>query len=380
MRRFLSPFALIFTAIVAVVYVYVASRVADHTVARLVLALPFLALWLVPMIYWVGDREKHSSTDDLVHYVGFLCMGWLSFTLVSTILRDIVWGIAHVTTPDALPTIERYGGVGILAVATSSLILGLLNAIRGPRLAEVEVKIEGLPAALDGLKIAQISDLHVGPTIRHRYVTRVAQLVRDASPDLVALTGDIVDGPVARLAPHVEPLATLAQGPLAGRIFFITGNHEYYAGAAQWVTHFSSIGIKPLLNEHAIVMHEDARLLVGGVVDPAVRMEDRDARPDAQRARGQAPADFTLLLAHNPKLAKLGATAGFDLMLSGHTHAGQFHPWTFVAKAVHAPHFAGLSREGKMHVYVSPGTGSWGPPVRFGTSPEVTVLTLRRKT
>jgi predicted MPP superfamily phosphohydrolase len=131
--------------------------------------------------------------------------------------------------------------------------------------------------------------------------------------------------------------------------------------------------VRVLLNEHTTIRKGAATLLVGGVVDPAYRAE----RP-AISLDGAPAADFKLLLAHNPKLAPLGAKAGFDLQLSGHTHAGQFFPWTLAVRLVHAPHVAGLSREGEMQVYVSPGTGSWGPPVRFGTRPEITLIRLTR--
>src|SRR5262249_2094510 len=149
---------------------------------------------------------------------------------------------------------------------------------------------------------------------------------------------------------------------------------DCYSGAAAWIALFRAVGMRVLLNEHAALRKGAETLLVGGVVDPAYAA----ARP-AISLRGAPHADFRLLLAHNPKLAPLGAHAGFDLQLSGHTHAGQFFPWTLAVRLVHAPHVAGLSREGRMQVYVSAGTGSWGPPVRFGTSPEITLLTLTRE-
>jgi predicted MPP superfamily phosphohydrolase len=202
-------------------------------------------------------------------------------------------------------------------------------------------------------------------------------MANELQPDLVALTGDLVDGPVARLGPHIAPLAGL-RAP--GGVFFITGNHEYYSGADEWNEHFRSLGWRVLLNEHAIVPVRGARLLVGGVVDPAARLT-RGAmnvpRPDLAAGKGE-PAALRILLAHNPKLAPQGEAAGFDLQLSGHTHAGQFFPWTLAVRLIHAPHAAGLSREGRMWVYVSAGTGSWGPPVRLGTAPELTLIRLTR--
>jgi hypothetical protein len=134
-----------------------------------------------------------------------------------------------------------------------------------------------------------------------------------------------------------------------------------------------------LLNEHAMIARNGASLLVGGVIDPAARLSDptQTPRPDLAAAPEAGPV-FRLLLAHNPKLAPLAEQAGFDLQLSGHTHAGQFFPWTLAVRLIHAPHVAGLSRCGRLTVYVSAGTGTWGPPVRFGTAPELTLLTLRR--
>jgi predicted MPP superfamily phosphohydrolase len=182
---------------------------------------------------------------------------------------------------------------------------------------------------------------------------------------------------VERLAPSLAALRELAASAPA---FFVTGNHEYYSGARPWIEHFRGLGIRVLQNEHAMLDIKGAALLVGGVNDPAAGRFDPQARPNpAGAAAGGGSAAFRLLLAHNPKLAPLAAQAGFDLQLSGHTHAGQFFPWTLAVRFVHAPHVVGLSREGKMWVYVSPGTGSWGPPVRFGTRPEISLIHLVKK-
>ncbi|MEO8007689.1 MAG: metallophosphoesterase, partial [Betaproteobacteria bacterium] len=214
------------------------------------------------------------------------------------------------------------------------------------------------------------------PTIRGRYVRRVVRMTNALAPDIVALTGDLIDGPVARLAPEVESLAALMP---AGRVFLVLGNHEYYAGAAPWIVHFEALGLRVLRNEYAMLAIGGSRLVIGGVLDPAAQLSDPalEPRPNLAAAQDAGPA-FRLLLAHNPKLAPLAEKAGFDLQLSGHTHAGQFFPWTLAVHLVHAPHVAGLSRRGRMWVYVSAGTGSWGPPVRFGSEPELTLLRLVR--
>jgi hypothetical protein len=295
-------------------------------------------------------------------------MAWVSFVLVLTLARDLAL-IATLWTPTAHTVVMAAGVPVVLGGSLLAMIVGAAAAFRGPRVERVDLPIAGLHRDLEGLRIVQISDLHVGPNIGRRYVQRVVDLTRSLQPDLVVLTGDIVDGPVERLAPHVAPLAELAKD---GSAYFILGNHDCYAGAESWIAHFREMRMHVLLNSHEIVRKGAARLLIGGVVDPAYG----PLRPEI--ARATETADFRLFLAHNPRLAPLGAAAGFDLQLSGHTHAGQFFPWTLAVRLVHAPHVAGLSHEGRMTVYVSAGTGTWGPPVRFGTNPELTLVRLVR--
>ena len=162
------------------------------------------------------------------------------------------------------------------------------------------------------------------------------------------------------------------------RFSSVLGNHDYYAGAAAWSVKFEALGVRLLRNTHVTIERGSARLLIGGVIDFAARLDDPQARPRPDLATNGDGAAFRLLLAHNPKIAPLAEKAGFDLQLSGHTHGGQFFPWTLAVRYVHAPHAAGLSRRRRMWVYVSAGTGTWGPPVRFGTTPELTVLRLVR--
>lgn len=378
MKRLLNPFVVVMSAILAAGYGYLAWRLTAGTVARLALAAPFLMIWIVPVVYWVGERENEGWIDESVHFMSYLCMGWLNFLILLCAARD-----GLLVTTALLPAfagvhavVRDTGAMWVFAGSVAALVAGALAALRGPHLRHVDIAIEGLDADLDGLRIVQISDLHVGPTIRAAYVRRVVRMTNALAPDIVALTGDLVDGSVARLALQVAPLAELTP---AGRAFLVLGNHEYYAGAAQWIAHFRALGLRVLLNEHATVSIGSSRVVVGGVLDPAARSSEppQAPRPDLAVAPDAGRA-FRLLLAHNPKLAPLAEKAGFDLQLSGHTHAGQFFPWTLAVHLLHAPHVAGLSRRGRMQVYVSAGTGTWGPPVRFGTEPELTLLRLVR--
>jgi predicted MPP superfamily phosphohydrolase len=376
MRRLFNSFVLTLALILAAAYAYAAWRLTDGVAARLLFALPFIAVWLVPVVYWVIGRESHRRSDDLLHAASYISMGWLSYVLLLSLLRDaalltaqlVGWSVSDVVH-DASRTWVLWGG-------TLALGIGVVLAWRGPHVREITVPIEDLAPEFEGFTIAQISDLHVGPTIGLRYVRRVVALCNKLGADLIALTGDIVDGSVPRLARAVAPLAVLRAREGS---FLALGNHDYYSGAAAWVAHFQQLGLDVLRNEYRLIRRGAATLLLGGVVDPAARMGHPQQAPDAQRASGAGvAAQLRILLAHNPKLAAMAETAGFDLQLSGHTHAGQFFPWTLAVKLVHAPHVVGLSRRGLMWVYVNPGTGSWGPPVRLGTLPELTLLRLVR--
>ena len=367
---------LVVSAILLAGYAYIAARLTSTAPARAALAAPFIMVWILPVVYWFGDRDRRGRVHEWVQALSFLCMGWLSFLLVFTVGRDVLLLAAAALPPLAAvhTLLDASGAAWVPVAALAAVCVGALAALRGPYVRRVEIPVEGLAPDLDGFRIVQISDLHAGPTMRLAYVQRVVDMTKELAPDLVALTGDIVDGSVPRLAPRVAPLAALASGD---RAFFVLGNHDYYSGAAAWTAHFEAMGFRVLRNAHVTIARGAARLLIGGVIDFAARMSDPDARPRPDLATdGDARPAFRLLLAHNPKIAPLAEQAGFDLQLSGHTHAGQFFPWTFVIHLVHGPHAAGLSRRGRLWVYVSAGTGTWGPPVRLGTRPELTLLRL----
>ncbi len=378
MTRLLQPFVLVVTALLALAYAYLAARLAAAPWQHAALAVPFVLVWIVPVVYWGGTRKREGVLDLVLHQASYLSMALISFLLVLTLARDVLLVATFAAGLDrAHAMVDQAGAPVVLGAALVAMAIGAAAALRGPHVKEVDIAVPGLHRDLDGYRIAQISDLHIGPTIGRRYVERVVALTEGLAPDLVALTGDMVDGPVAALAPHVAPLGRIAA---SGRAFFVLGNHDCYAGAERWLAHWRNAGMRVLLNGSDTVQKGAARMLVGGVVDPAFALSQPGAVPRADlAAQGADGADFRLLLAHNPRIAPHAARAGFDLQISGHTHAGQFFPWTLAIHLVHAPHVAGLSREGRMQVYVSAGTGTWGPPVRFGTSPELTLIRLVRR-
>ncbi len=226
---------------------------------------------------------------------------------------------------------------------------------------------------LDGFTIAQVSDVPVGPTIKRQYVEAIVETVNRLDCDRVAVTGDLVDGSVAELADHVAPLAGLRSQEGS---FFVTGNHEYYSGAASWVRELRRIGLVVLMNENVVLRRGDASLVVAGVTDFGAGHFDLAQASDPRAAlAGSRPAAFRLLLAHQPRSADVAEAAGFDLQLSGHTHGGQFWPWNLFVR-LQQPFTAGLRRWRRLWVYTNRGTGYWGPPKRFGAPSEVTLLKL----
>jgi len=337
-----------------------------------------LSTMLMPAPLLARSGRRHSWSD-LLAWLGYLAMGLFSSLFVLTLLRDVLLlaGAAlGMLTRGALP-LDGFREASAVAVPVTALLLtlvGVVNARRLARVVHVDVPIAGLPAALIGFVIVQISDIHVGSTIKRGYLNAIVGAVNALKPDLVAVTGDLVDGSVARLGPHVAPLAELSA---RHGVYCVTGNHEYYSGADAWVVELRRLGLHVLMNQNAVLEHDGARLLVGGVTDFNAHQFDPAQRSDPQAALSGAPANVgvKLLLAHQPRSAAAAAEAGFDLQLSGHTHGGQFLPWNFFVR-FQQPFTAGLNRLKQLWVYTSRGTGYWGPPVRFGAPSEITRLRL----
>lgn len=269
------------------------------------------------------------------------------------------------------PTTQRklYRGSGAAAalVALTMSTLGALGAACGPSVHRVEVPLRRLPAAMDGFRVVQISDLHAGRTIGPSYVAHVAEMVAELEPDLLVLTGDLVDGTVPALAPALEPLLRLR--PPHG-IVYVTGNHEFYAGAEPWRRHLRSRGVRVLSNQRLRIGTSETSFELAGV-------EDRQGHSDLEAAMaGRDPRSAVVLLAHRPDVIDAAAMLDVDLQLSGHTHGGQLWPFTWMVH--HAtPYPSGLHRHQDSWLYVNPGTGYVGPPMRLGMPSEITELTLR---
>lgn len=371
MRFLISPFMLILTAVMALVYWYISTKFPGPL--ALLLLLPFIGIWILPALYWSEMRRDGGRKARLIHIISYISMGWLSSLISLLLLLDLITLTLSFASESLTASIRFWGPLAALLAATMITVCGALFMRTGPSVKEVAISIDGLAPELDDLRIVQISDLHVGPVIRKSYVEKVLTIANSLKGDIVALTGDFVDGSVDDLAEHIEPLKNLEP---QGRCFFVMGNHDYYSGASAWIREFQSLGFDVLLNSHRVLEIKGRRILVAGVTDPAVRMMGTADLPNPEKASSSEKCDLRLLLAHNPTIANRAEQVGYDLQLSGHTHGGQFWPWTWVVRRVHNPHYLGLSREGRMQVYVNAGTGSWGPPLRFGTTPEITLLRL----
>jgi len=324
-------------------------------------------------------RRRAGRAAQTVHWAGMVGLGMFSSLLVLTVLRDagllvarmLEWLWPAAVGFDAL-VVGSAAAVPVLGVTVTAW--GFVNARRTARVARVDIPIAGLPPGLHGFTIVQLSDVHVGATIRRESVEAIVDAVNALQADAVAITGDLVDGSVAELAPHVAPLRRLAS---RHGTYFVTGNHEYYSGVQPWIVELRRLGIRVLMNEHVVIRHGEAALVLAGVADWSARHFEPTHRSDPAAALAGAPreAGARVLLAHQPRSAAAAADVGFDLQLSGHTHGGQFLPWTFFVR-LQQPFTAGLHRLRRTWVYVSRGTGYRGPPKRFGAPSEITRIRL----
>lgn len=327
------------------------------SVSTLLMPLGMLANFLVPS----------PALADRISWAGSLTMGLFSSVLVLTLLRDLLLLVAG---SPSLATPSAFAVLGLAAVLT---LVGFVNARRVAGIVRIDIPLAGLPVSLAGFTIAQISDIHVGATIKGDYVRAIVERVNRLGADLIAITGDVVDGSVDQLSADTAPLAKLVARHGS---YIVTGNHEYYSGAAPWIAEFRRLGLHVLSNEHVVIEHADAQLVVAGVTDFSAHVFDAAQRSDPEAAlAGCPPGVLKVLLAHQPRSAPAAEAAGFDLQLSGHTHGGQFWPWNLFV-SLQQPFTAGLHRQGRLWVYTSRGTGYWGPPKRFGAPSEITLLRL----
>ncbi|WP_141325047.1 metallophosphoesterase [Myxococcus sp. AB025B] len=380
-------------ALMASAHVYLYRRLvrdlipsqAPRRAAQVIFSLGFLGA--------VGFRFLGSLfPSDLTRAVGIGLLAWMGlvmyllfFTLGAELLERGRRGLARRAAPPAEqpssgpPSPERRAiitgglalGAGLAGVATTSF--GAWRAFHPPDVRDTPVRLPRLPRALDGFTLVQLTDIHVGDVLQRHFVDELVARTNALKPDVIAITGDLVDGTVADLGAYVAGF-----GALRARhgVYFVTGNHDYYSGASSWVAYLERLGINVLRNRAVSIGDASASFMLAGVDDWSA---DRMGLPgyDLDAAlREVSPDQASVLLAHQPSNFDEVARRGVGLQVSGHTHGGQMFPGNVVGDLIWRERNAGLSRTGDSQIYVSRGCGFVGPPMRVGAPPEIARLVL----
>ena len=346
------------------------------TIALVVLAVSIPA----SMLAW---RVLPRSFAVPVSWVGYIWMGSMFLLLVLLWGGELArWGWVKYASLMSVDGGRREflaqllaGGAGALGLALSGW--GVWSAVRPVEVKRVPVRLKKLHPSLGGLKLVQLTDMHVGLTIGRDFVEDVVRKVNDLEPDIVAITGDLIDGSVDELGASVAPL-----GDIRAKLgtYFVTGNHEYYSGADAWLEFLRSLGIRPLRNEHVEIEKNGESLHIAGVDDWTAHQFGPGHGADVARAvAGRDTSKAVVLLAHQPVQFDEAREHGIDLQISGHTHGGQIFPFGVLTRLVQ-PFLSGLHARGDSQIYVSSGTGYWGPPMRIAAPAEITLLELQGDT
>ncbi len=386
-------FILILGSVLALAHVYVWKRLVKDTTRPgrgrtiLTVAMSGAAALLATTLF--GPRFTDVAESGWLAWPGYLWFAVLGYLLLALLILEPVRlalrGWVRRGTPDAPvvpdPPAAQLDRRVFLArttaaaagVASVGLVgYGAATALGPPQVLQVPVRLGRLDPAFNGFRIAVVSDIHLGPLLGRRHTERIVRMINETDADLVAIVGDLVDGSVEKLGHAAEPLQDLVSREGA---FFVTGNHEYFIeDTAPWLRELERFGVSPLRNENTAIRRGGAAFDLAGVND--VAGQRRGDPPDFDRAlAGVDPSRATVLLAHQPVLIDEAADRGVDLQLSGHTHGGQTWPFQYIVDAVQ-PSLAGLSAHRDTQLYVSRGAGFWGPPVRVGAPPDISVLTL----
>jgi len=392
-------FFLIVIVVMTMMYGYVGWRIivpaALSTPLNAVAWFLVAALLVLPFIPIAARLNGISGSGiDVVSWIAYLSFGFITLLFALLVGKDLVFIVvtvgqkavhfvgglfnAGLATADAVDPERRQLltnsiNLGLLGLTGALTGYGMFEALRAPKIVRLAIPIEHLPEDLNGFTIVQITDLHVSSTIKRPFIQQVVDTVNGLKPDLIALTGDLPDGSVDELRNDVAPLAEL-KAPHG--LYFITGNHEYYSGVLAWLQETARLGFDVLVNEHRIIERGKSRLLLAGVTDLSGGQFLSSHVSDPHKAIAGAPqCDAKILLAHQPKSIFEAAKAGFDYVISGHTHGGQYLPYHFLA-ALAQPYIAGMHEYERTKIYVSRGTGYWGPPLRIGARSEITVHKL----
>jgi uncharacterized protein len=353
-----------------------------------------LFLLLPPLSIFLRVHEIENRFAEFISWSGYLTMGYITLTFTLLVMKDtglVTFGLARFVhsifkkisskneplsenlDPEKRAFLINSLNMAVLGTSGALTLYGFFQARNIPQIKNIPVYFPRLPKSLEGFRIVQITDVHVGPTLKRNFVEGIVNQISLLNPDAIVLTGDLVDGNVEYLRHDTYPLSEL-YAPY-GR-YFVTGNHEYYSGVRQWLEEIDRLGFTLLINEHQIIEKEGSKILMAGVTDYRMGryIPGQESSPQ-KAATGSPPCDLKILLAHQPASIFEASTAGFDFQISGHTHGGQYFPANIVFEPFH-PYISGLHMHDNTRIYVSSGTGYWGPPLRLGVPSEITLFTL----
>jgi predicted MPP superfamily phosphohydrolase len=374
----IAVFVTVLTALLTAVHYYFWARLIRDPVLPApwgaIATTVLVALGVLVLAGFVASRLVGRGLASPLLWVSYTWLGVVFLLLIllgaGDLGRFIHAVVRRFTSDDPLDPERRLflaravgGGAGLAAVSLAGV--GIYNAVAALGVKELSIPLAKLHEKSSGYRIVQVSDIHVGPTIGKAFLEEMVAKVNALEPDLVAITGDLVDGSVENLGPIVAQLGELRA---KDGVYFVTGNHEYYSGADEWCAFLQTLGIRVLRNERVSVGGENGFDLVG--------VDDPTGAPDLAGAlEGRDEARPVVLLAHQPRAIVEAEKLGVDLQLSGHTHGGQIFPWNFLVR-LQQPYVSGLHEHGKAKIYVSNGTGYWGPPMRIGAAAEITSIAL----
>jgi uncharacterized protein len=389
-------FGVIIGVLVALAHWYLWKRLVKDTtrpgMARRVGAVAAVVLALLVFATVALGRSVPPSVGQWFSWPGYIWFALMFYLFLITLLLELPrlalrgWvrrrpleATATTSTEPAAPTSDvgrrlfLSRGLALAAGAASVSLVGtgLVSALGPPDLLRIRIPLRRLDPSLAGFRIAVVSDIHLSAILRRSHTERLVRMINESEPDLVAIVGDLADGTVADLGDAAAPLADLVSREGS---FFVTGNHEYFIDPDGWVRELDRLGVHTLRNERTRISRAAASFDLAGVTDVSGRAH-HDA-PDFDRAlAGRSPTDPVVLLAHQPVQVTDAAARGVDLQLSGHTHGGQLYPFHYVV-AASQPSLAGLSKVDSTWLYVTRGAGFWGPPVRVGAPPDITLVEL----
>lgn len=348
------------------------ALVPSHPLTIIMLTIAFFCIMISGLLL-PRMNEKYFKTKwfSVLTWVSSTFMGlWAAFFILSLPADFILLVLSFFKVT---PPLELNISFIILVLSVVITVIGFLQVLAGPRIKKITIAIKGLPQGLKHLKIAQISDLHIGSTIQTRYVKKVVQKTNALSPDFIFITGDLVDAKAQSVKDFILPLKDLKA---RYGTYYVTGNHEYYWGVEQILEELRKTGMIILLNDNHVENIQGENVLIAGITDPTGGHFNKDHRSNLKKAHASSmKAQLKILLSHRPDPYKDASELGFHLQFSGHTHAGQFFPFNLFIPLAHK-YYKGLNLYRSLFLYVNPGTGYWGPANRFGIASEITLVEI----